>query len=330
MGEPAGIGPELALRAWLAREQACLAPFFVLADPDLLKTTARALGLAAPTRRIETPREAVDLFADALPVLPIPLPSPVAPGRPDVANASAVIASIETATSLALDGQASAIVTNPIHKSVLYQGGFSFSGHTDFVASLCERKLGPDGSCKPVMMLACPGLRVVPVTVHIALSQVVGTLTRDLVIDCGRITAQALARDFGIADPRLAVAGLNPHAGEGGAMGREEIEIIEPAIDILRSEGISVAGPIPADSLFHAAKRESYDAVLCMYHDQALIPVKTIDFSNLVNVTLGLPVVRTSPGHGTALNIAGGGVADATSLIAAIEAAGNFAAQRAS
>ena len=255
-------------------------------------------------------------------MLPIPLPADCQPGRPSESNAGAVLDSIARAVELAAEGHASAVVTNPINKQVLYQGGFEHPGHTEYLAELCAI----EGD--PVMMLACPGLRVVPVTVHLSLAAAARSLTTEKVLQAGRITAMELHRKFGIERPRLAVAGLNPHAGEGGSLGREEIEIIEPAIQQLRQLGIAVSGPSPADSLFHPKARESYDAALCMYHDQALIPVKTLDFEGGINITLGLPIIRTSPDHGTAFNIAGSGQASPRSLIAAIKMAGGMARSR--
>jgi 4-hydroxythreonine-4-phosphate dehydrogenase len=249
------------------------------------------------------------------------LAAPVAPGRPDPANAPAVLEAIRRAVSLAGARRVAAVVTNPIHKKTLYNAGFRHPGHTEFLAELA-------GGAKPVMLLACPGLRVVPVTIHQPLREALDALTTARIVDAGLITAAALKHDFAIPNPNLAVAGLNPHAGEEGALGREEIEIIAPAVAALRAEGIAVEGPLPADTLFLAAARRRYDAVLCMYHDQALIPLKTIDFERGVNVTLGLPFVRTSPDHGTAFNLAGRGVASAESLIAALCLAGEMAAAR--
>ena len=321
MGEPAGIGGEITLAAWLRRGEG-VPPFFALDDPDRLAALARRLGLAVPIREIGIAEEAVGCFADALPVLPVILAARVEPGHPSGVNAAAVVAAIERAVALVRSGQAAALVTNPIHKETLYTAGFRHPGHTEFLAELA-------GAGAPVMMLACPGLRVVPVTIHLSLQAAVAALTADAIIAAGRTTVAALRRDFAIPAPRLVVAGLNPHAGEGGALGREEIEIIAPAVAALAAEGIAVAGPFPADTLFHAAARQRYDAALCMYHDQALIPLKTIDFSGGVNVTLGLPFIRTSPDHGTAFDIAGTGRADPASLIAALKLAGAMARRRA-
>ena len=327
MGEPAGIGGELTLLAWQRRDAAALPPFFALDDPGRLERLAAGLGWTVPLRPIAGPEEAAAAFPQALPVLPIALPRPVAAGRPDPANAPAVIQAIRTAATLVRAGRAAALVTNPIQKETLYAAGFRHPGHTEFLAELA-------GGADVAMMLACPELRVVLVTVHLPLREAVAALSTDKIVAAGRIAAAALARDFAIARPLLAVAALNPHAGEGGTLGREEIEIIAPAVAALRASGIAAEGPAPADTLFHPAARRRYDAVLCMYHDQALIPLKTIDFAQGVNVTLGLPFIRTSPDHGTALDIAGSGTADPASLIAALKLAGEMAqrqaAQRAS
>ncbi len=318
MGEPAGIGGELALKAWKAAP--CC--FFTIDDPARLSALSERLGLEVPVVAIAAPAEAEAVFPRALPVLVQELAAEVEPGRLDPANAAAVIAAIERAVALVRAGQTAAVVTNPIHKKTLYQAGFQYPGHTEFLAALA------DIDTAPVMMLACPGLRVVPITIHLPLIEAAGALTTEAIVHAGRVTAAALATDFGIAAPRLAVAGLNPHAGEGGALGREEAEIIAPAVATLSRDGIDVTGPAPADSLFHAAARGRYDAALCMYHDQALIPLKTIDFARGVNITLGLPFVRTSPDHGTALDIAGQGQADPRSLLAAFETARDMARAR--
>ncbi|MEE8500171.1 MAG: 4-hydroxythreonine-4-phosphate dehydrogenase PdxA [Kiloniellales bacterium] len=333
MGEPAGIGGEIALRAWRAgqrqRSDAGAAAegttpcFFVIDDPRRLAGLATRLGLDTPIAAIAAPAEARAVFPKALPVLPLDLPVIPHPGHPEPAAAPAVIASIERAVALVRNGEAAAIVTNPIQKDLLYDAGFGYPGHTEFLAALAE------APASPVMMLACPGLRVVPVTVHLALAAAIAALSTDAIVHAGHVTAAALASDFGIARPRLVVAGLNPHAGEGGALGREEIDLIGPAVEALRRDGIEIAGPAPADTLFHAGARQGYDAALCMYHDQALIPLKTIDFARGINITLGLSFVRTSPDHGTALDIAGTGRADPRSLIAALTSARDMAAARA-
>ena len=318
MGEPAGIGGELALAAW----QAAPCCFFAIDDPARLGALAKRLGLEVPVAAITKPIEAAAVFPRALPVLPQELAAEAEPGRPNPANAAAVISAIERAVALVRAGEAAAVVTNPIQKQTLYQAGFRYPGHTEFLAALAKIDTAP------VMMLACPGLRVVPITIHLPLAEAAGALTTEAILHAGRVTAAALATDFGIAAPRLAVAGLNPHAGEGGALGREEAEIIAPAVAALRADGIAVDGPAPADTLFHEAARGRYDAALCMYHDQALIPLKTIDFARGVNITLGLPFVRTSPDHGTALDIAGQGRADPRSLLAALETARDMARAR--
>ncbi len=321
MGEPAGIGAEIALKAWAAR-QAAVPAFALLDDPERMAALSERLGLGVPVRSVAGPEDAAGVFPEALPVVAVPLAAPVTPGHPSPANAPAVIAAIDLAVELALSGRVTGVVTNPIQKESLYGVGFDYPGHTEYLADLA----GDDAT--PVMMLACPGLRVVPVTIHLGLREALDALDRDAIVTCGAITAQALCVDFGIARPRLAVAALNPHAGEGGAMGREEIDIIDPAVATLRGRGIDVIGPAPADSLFHHAARQRYDAALCMYHDQALIPIKTVDFDNGVNITLGLPFVRTSPDHGTALSIAGRGEANPSSLIAALTMAAEIAARR--
>jgi 4-hydroxythreonine-4-phosphate dehydrogenase len=322
MGEPAGIGGEVTLLAWLRRAAADIPPFFVIDDPARLERLAASLGWHVTLRRLDAPGQAAAAFADALPVLPLALKQPVTPGRPDPAHAPAVIEAIATGAALASDGRAGALVTNPIQKEALYAAGFRHPGHTEFLAELA-------GGATPAMMLACPELRVVLVTIHQPLRAALAALSVERIVATGRIAAAGLTRDFGIARPRLAVAGLNPHAGEQGTLGREEIDIIAPAVAELRALGIDAVGPAPADTLFHAAARRRYDAALCMYHDQALIPLKTIDFAGGVNVTLGLPFIRTSPDHGTALDIAGTGTADPTSLIAALRLAGEMAARRA-
>jgi 4-hydroxythreonine-4-phosphate dehydrogenase len=320
MGDPAGIGGELTLRAWRALREG---PRFVaLDDPDRLRGVARALRLDVPIVEIADAGAAASIFPDALPVLPVRLPAPSTPGRPEVANAPAVIASIEQATRLAQAGAAGAVVTNPISKAILYGAGFRFPGHTEFLAALT----GAVG--RQIMMLASPHLRVVPVTVHASLRNSIAALTTEAIVAAALTTAAALRHEFGIAEPRLAVAGLNPHAGEQGALGDEETTIIAPAIAALREAGIEISGPWPPDTMFTAAARSRYDAAICMYHDQALIPLKTLDMNHGVNVTLGLPIVRTSPDHGTAYDIAGKGIADPSSMIAAIELAASLAVTR--
>jgi 4-hydroxythreonine-4-phosphate dehydrogenase len=310
MGDPAGIGPEITLAAWAARRRGGH-PFVVLGDPALYPG-ARVVGSAA---------DAVAVFHEALPVLPIVLVTDAIAGRPNVENAAAIIASIEQATLLTMAGETAAVVTNPISKATLYGAGFAHPGHTEFLAALT-------GVARPVMMLAAPALRVVPITIHVSLRDALASLTIAGIIETCRITNAALRRDFGIARPRLAIAGLNPHAGECGAMGDEEIRIIRPAMDVLAAEGIDVSGPWPPDTMFTARARPQYDVAMCMYHDQALIPLKTLDMDGGVNVTLGLPIIRTSPDHGTAFGIAGQGIADPASLIAALDLAAELAARK--
>lgn len=321
MGEPAGIGGEITLKAWLRRSPG-ICPFVIVDDADRLRQLAADLGLPVPVRAIDAVEETPEVFAAALPVLHRPLPTPVSAGRLDPANAPAVIAAIETAVGLATAGTASAVVTNPIHKKALYDAGFQFPGHTEFLAALSE-------NATPVMMLAGPTLRVVPVTIHVSLRAAIATLTSALIMETATITHASLRRDFGIDRPRLAVAGLNPHAGEDGELGSEEAELIAPAIDALRAHGMDAFGPLAPDTLFSPLSRPTFDAAICMYHDQALIPLKALDFDSGVNVTLGLPFVRTSPDHGTALDIAGTGRANESSLIAALELAAAMAARRA-
>jgi 4-hydroxythreonine-4-phosphate dehydrogenase len=322
MGDPAGIGGELSIRAWRGLHESGPA-FVALDDPDRLEGLARSMGLPVPVRVVEDAGSATEVFASALPVLPTKLAATSVPGRPDPANADAVVGSIERAAMLAWRGEASAVVTNPINKAALYQAGFAYPGHTEFLAALT----GATGH--QIMMLASPMLRVVPVTVHASLRDSIAMLTTEMIAAAARTTAAALRRDFGIASPRLAVAGLNPHAGEQGALGTEESSLIQPAIEVLRSDGIDVSGPWPPDTMFTAGARGRYDVAICMYHDQALIPLKTLDMDHGVNVTLGLPIVRTSPDHGTAFDIAGKWVADPTSLIAAIRLAASLAERRA-
>jgi 4-hydroxythreonine-4-phosphate dehydrogenase len=305
-GEPAGIGAEIAVRAraTLGAE----VPFFWIGDPSHLPGGALWAAIPEPAASLHVP-------TDRLPVLPHPFAASALPGRPAPANAQSVIDVIARAVDLALTGMSLAVCTLPINKKALKDGaGFAFPGHTEYLAHLA-------GGTKVAMMLACDALRVVPATIHIPLSDVPRTLTAGVLSDAIRLTDAGLRRDFGILRPRIAVAGLNPHAGEGGAMGTEDRDLIAPTLDQLRTEGIDISGPLPADTMFHPAARARYDAAVCMYHDQALIPIKTLDFAGGVNVTLGLPFVRTSPDHGTAFDIAGRGIADPTSLIAALRMA---------
>ena len=318
MGEPAGIGGEIALKTWLARDRG-VPVFYAIDDPGRLARSAESFGWDVPIRPIAAPSEAAAVFADALPVLPLGAATAAAPGRPDAADARLVIGAIDRAVADVRAGRAAAVVTNPINKDALYRAGFRHPGHTEYLAELA----GIEGEA--VMMLASPQLRVVPVTIHLALRQAVERLSGAAIARAGRVTHAALRRYFGVAAPVLAVAGLNPHAGEAGSLGREDIEIVAPAVAVLRAEGIDARGPLAADTMFHAAARQSYDAALCMYHDQALIPVKTLDFDAAVNVTLGLPFIRTSPDHGTAFDIAGKGIARPDSLIAALNLAAEMA-----
>jgi len=322
-GDPSGVGPELALKAWAARGARDLPPFFALGDPAHFARVATALALDVSIEAA-TPAQAGEVFARALPVVPLGCDVRGAPGQPDPADAGATILSIERAVECVVKGEARALVTNPIAKSVLYAAGFAHPGHTEFLAELARRHYG--GEHRAVMMLWCEELAVVPVTIHVALKEVSRLLTRELIVATGVIVANDLKERFGVAHPRLAFAGLNPHAGEGGAIGREEIEVIAPAIAELRAKKIDASGPHPADTMFHAAARARYDVAICPTHDQALIPIKTLAFDRGVNVTLGLPFVRTSPDHGTAFDIAGKGVADATSLIEAIRLADRMSA----
>ena len=322
MGDPAGIGGEIALLAW-HRARADLPPFFVLDDPKRLKRLAERIGLAVPVAAIARPEDAAETYASALPVLALSVAPRSEPGRPAARDALLVVESIDRAVGFVRDGRAGALVTNPVHKTALYDAGFPDPGHTEYLARLAGLETAP------VMMLAILGLRVVPVTIHMALAQAIATLNAERIVHAARVTAAALRVDFGIARPRLAVAGLNPHAGEDGHMGREEIEMIAPAVETIRRDGIEVLGPLPPDTMFHAGARARYDAAICMYHDQALIPLKTLDFDRGVNVTLGRPFVRTSPDHGTAFDIAGTGTASPESLIAALNMAEAMARNRA-
>ncbi|MDF1750995.1 MAG: 4-hydroxythreonine-4-phosphate dehydrogenase PdxA [Alphaproteobacteria bacterium] len=321
MGEPAGIGGEIARAAWLRRDQETIPPFVLIDDPARMRALDAILGGGTAFVEINTPDEALEVFPNAIPILSQPLPVPVTPGRPDPANTNAVLASIDRAVTLCKSGWASAMVTNPINKAVLYAGGFRHPGHTEYLADLANVP-------RTVMMLAGGGLRAIPVTVHTSLRDAISTLTSDLIVETARILNTDLRRYFGLETPRIAVAGLNPHAGEGGALGIEEQEILAPALDLLRKEGMTILGPLPADTMFHTEARATYDAALCMYHDQALIPVKTLDFHGGVNVTLGLPFIRTSPDHGTAFEIAGTGVARPDSLISALHLAATMASTR--
>ena len=323
-GDPAGIGPEIAARAWSIRTEAALPPFYVITDSTVLAARAIATGCSVPIREISGPEQACDAFAEALPVISLPCGHEVKAGVPDPAHAGAITGAIERAVADTMDGRASAVVTLPIAKRPLYEAGFAFPGHTEYLAHLSADATGLP--VRPVMMLAGPKLRTVPVTIHIPLRDVAAALTPDLLEETIRITAADMRRRFGLARPRLAVAGLNPHAGEGGSLGREEIEVIGPVLDRLRTEGHDIAGPLPADTMFHDRARSRYDVAICMYHDQALIPAKALGFDDAVNVTLGLPFIRTSPDHGTAFDIAGKGIARPDSFIAALRMAAAMAA----
>ncbi len=323
LGEPAGIGPDITLRAWLRRADLGLDPFYLLGDPDFVRRRAAQLGLDVPITSGD-PAHAAAAFATSLPVVDIGMRVSAEPGRPDPSSAPAAIAAIRRAVADTMRGDAAAVVTNPVAKNVLYQSGFEEPGHTEYLAKLAEEITGE--AVQPVMMLWSPDLAVVPVTIHLPLKEVPQRLSTDLIVRTGRIVARDLETRFRIARPRLVVAGLNPHAGEEGAMGTEDRTIVAPAVEQLRREGFDVRGPLPADTMFHPAARRSYDAALCMYHDQALIPIKTLAFDHAVNVTLGLPFVRTSPDHGTAFDIAGSGRADPSSLIAALKLAARLAA----
>lgn len=324
MGDPTGIGPEIIVKAWTALRQSG-PPFMVVGDAASLAAASGA-GYSI-IRRVPDAKDAAAIFSEALPVLDMPLKAAVVSGKPTPAAAPAIISWIETAVGLALSGRACGVVTAPIAKAPLYEAGFAFPGHTEFLGEL-TRSVRYEGERGPVMMLGAGDLRVTLVTIHEPLAKVPTLVTEARIIATARITAEALRRDFGIAQPRLAIAGLNPHAGEGGGLGDEEIRVIEPAVRALQAEGIDARGPLPADTMFHPEARARYDAAVCMYHDQALIPVKMLDFWGGVNITLGLPIVRTSPDHGTGFDIAGRGLARAESLIAAIRAADEIAERR--
>lgn len=319
MGDSAGIGPEITAKAWDARALHSLAPFFAVGDPR-----AVAKVWDGPIRQISDPAEAAGTFADALPIISTGDAGDVVPGTPDVDSARCALQALELACGLTRSGAASALVTGPVSKVQLYRIGFTYPGQTEFVAERCGV-----ASENTVMMLAGPTLRVVPITVHVPIAEVPNLISTELIVAKARVTARGLHRNFGIERPRLAFAGLNPHAGESGAIGREEIEILAPALEQLRAEGIDAIGPFAADTMFHARARAGYDAALCLYHDQALIPIKTLHFDDGVNTTLGLPIVRTSPDHGTAFGIAGRDEANPGAMIAAIRMAAAQAERRA-
>ena len=325
MGDPAGIGPDISAEAWARRIDEDLPPFVVVGDAGLIEARAKALGLAVPVVSVQSPNEASRIFSDALGVLHQDLPGDVVPGRPNRAAATGAINAIEVAVRHVQSGEARAIVTNPINKKQLYEAGFPYPGHTEFLGALATSS---DNSSAPIMMLVSNELKVVPATIHIPLNDVASSLSRSLISQIIIGTAHGLKRCFGICEPRIAVAGLNPHAGEDGAMGSEEIDVIAPAIKDARAMGLDVTGPHAADTLFSAQSRTTYDAAVAMYHDQALIPIKTLAFERAVNLTMGLPFVRTSPDHGTAYAIAGSGQASALSLIEAIKLADRVAIQQ--
>ncbi|WP_417691819.1 4-hydroxythreonine-4-phosphate dehydrogenase PdxA [Roseibium sp.] len=320
MGEPAGIGPDIALMAWVARKDLGLPPFYMRADPGLLAHRAHRLGLTVPIQLVE-PEDAYKTFSKSLPVVSGTAPVEDRPGDEIATTGQDVISSIEGCVRDVHEGRAIAVLTNPINKANLYEAGFSYPGHTEYLGALAEKLWAFDKLLRPVMMIAGPDLMVVPVTIHIALKDVPVQLTRDLIVETGRIVARDLRERFGLAEPRIAVCGLNPHAGENGTMGTEDRDIIAPAVEILQQEGIDVSGPLPADTLFHARARQTYDCALGMYHDQVLVPAKTLAFDDGVNVTLGLPFVRTSPDHGTAYGLAGTGKAKPDSFVAALRMA---------
>jgi len=323
LGEPAGIGPDIAIAAWLNRRELDLPAFYLIGDSAFITERARVLGTTVAVADASA-EDAAELFADALPIVKTGIAATAKPGHPDDSSAPAAIASIRHAVADVISGRASAVVTNPIAKSVLYRAGFSHPGHTEFLAQLSAAVSGTVPH--PVMMLWSPELAVVPVTIHLPLRDAIAQLTSDLIVRTGRIVAADLKARLGIARPRLAISGLNPHAGEDGTLGTEDQSIIAPAVAILQQDGIDVRGPLPADTMFHEAARKTYDCAICMYHDQALIPIKTIAFDDGVNVTLGLPFIRTSPDHGTAFDIAGTGRANPSSLIAALRLAAQMAA----
>jgi len=322
LGEPAGIGPDITIAMWRRREELRLPPFYLLGDRDCIARRACALGVDLPIADVSA-EDAISAFPDALPVVATGNLATADPGKPDATSAAAAVGAIRQAVSDVGAGRASAVVTNPIAKSVLYQAGFAHPGHTEFLAELAR---GDGAAPQPVMMLWCPSLAVVPVTIHVSLRDAIATLTTELIVSTARIVVKDLQSRLGVAAPRLAIAGLNPHAGEDGSLGTEDRSVVAPAVEILRRDGIDARGPLPADTMFHAAARKTYDCAICMYHDQALIPIKTIAFDEGVNVTLGLPFIRTSPDHGTAFDIAGTGRADPSSLIAALRLAARMTA----
>ena len=327
VGDPSGVGPELAAAVWRGRAENAVPPFYLLADPALVAARARLVGIDLPIREC-APAEAPAAFANALPIVPLSRRMGDTPGVSSVANAAGVIEAIDRAVDAVRDGEAGAVVTAPIAKKTLYDAGFRFPGHTEFIAELTS-DVPFGGTRGPVMMLTAKDLRACLVTIHVPIDQLPELVTGERVARVARVVHESMKRDFGIVAPRLAMAALNPHAGEGGALGLQEIEVLRPAAEALRAEGLDITDPLPADTLFHEEARARYDAVVCLYHDQALIPVKTLDFWGGVNATLGLPIVRTSPDHGTGFDIAGKGIARADSFIAAVRLASEMASARA-
>lgn len=325
IGDPSGIGPDISLLAWSMRHSSSIPPFLLVADIEQLKKRAQALDLDVKFQTCN-PEHADAIFATALPVYQLVNTHIENPGVPHVSNAAGTIEAIDQTVALTFEGRTSAIVTCPIAKKPLYDAGFAFPGHTEYLGHLCAQRIGKP--IMPVMMIAGPDLRTVPVTIHIPLKDVSQALTTDLIFETARIAYMELKRCFGVSEPCLAVAGLNPHAGENGALGFEDDAIIRPAVERLQKAGINAFGPLPADTMFHAAARARYDVAICMYHDQALIPAKALAFDDGVNVTLGLPIIRTSPDHGTAFDIAGKGLARPDSLIAALKMAARMASQK--
>ena len=323
-GDPASIGGELTLKAWQDKALKGIAPFVYIGDADHLQKTAKKLQFKTPIQKISKISEATDIFDKYLPVLHQELAQSSVLGKPDSANANCVISSIETAVKLVQKGECRAVVTNAIAKNILYDAGFQYPGHTEFLEHLANQA-APKENYKSVMMLVCSQLRVVPITIHIPLMEVADKLDADLIYDTAKIVAQDLKKYFNIDNPKMTFCGLNPHAGEARAMGDEDEDVILPAVQRLKADGFDAVGPLPADTMFHAAARAQYDVALGMYHDQVLIPIKTLDFDKGVNVTLGLPFIRTSPDHGTAFNIAGQGIANPSSLIAALKMAHKMA-----
>jgi 4-hydroxythreonine-4-phosphate dehydrogenase len=319
LGDPAGIGPEIVAKAWVARDTQRLPHFFAVGDARSIETVWRG-----PISRITDPSHAVHVFASALPVIEVEDAGPITPGDPNPEGARCALASLEMAVGLARSGAAAGVVTGPVSKAQLYEAGFTHPGQTEFIAERCG--ISKENA---VMLLAGPSLKVVPITTHIPLLKVIDNLCIEVIVAKAKATARGLTRNFGIENPRIAFAGFNPHAGEQGNIGREEIDLIEPAIAQLRAEGFDVIGPIASDSMFHKKARQAYDVAMCLYHDQALIPLKTLHFEDGVNMTMGLPVVRTSPDHGTAFDIAGTGQADPSAMIAAIKMAASAAHFRA-